>query len=344
MSEDRTQPPSKRRRQLAREQGQAAHSPELTAAAGWLAAVGVLWFCGGGLAGELIGLMRGAMSEWDPAAMPVDAAGLAARVRGIALALAWPLGAIVAAFAAGSAAAHQMQVRGLWASRLIAPDPARLWAPGRGPGLGARCGRAGWAAVKAVLLLAALAWVIRAGWWEVLRLGSLQGPELAHAASRSVLGLASVLAGVLAVLGLADYGLCYRRFESMLRTTPEEQREDQRVLEGDVTARAQRRRIARAWRGDSPELLAGASLALHGTGGLTVLLSGGPPPRRVLIRAAARMADGLRLRRAVEGAKIPHIEDAELARRLVQHPAGGLGIPAERLAELAAVWPARPAG
>ena len=36
MSEDRTQPPSKRRRQLAREQGQAAHSPELTAAAGWL--------------------------------------------------------------------------------------------------------------------------------------------------------------------------------------------------------------------------------------------------------------------------------------------------------------------
>ena len=36
MSEDRTQPPSKRRRQLAREQGQVAHSPELTAAAGWL--------------------------------------------------------------------------------------------------------------------------------------------------------------------------------------------------------------------------------------------------------------------------------------------------------------------
>ena len=42
MSEDRTQPPSKRRRQLARQQGQAAHSPELTAAAGWLAAVVLL--------------------------------------------------------------------------------------------------------------------------------------------------------------------------------------------------------------------------------------------------------------------------------------------------------------
>ena len=172
------------------------------------------------------------------------------------------------------------------------------------------------------MLLAALAWVIRAGWWEVLRLGSLEGPELAIGASRSVLGLASVLAVVLAVLGLADYGLCYCRFESMLRTTPEEQREDQRVLEGDVPARAQRRRIARAWRGDSPELLAGASLVIHGTGGLTVILSGGPPPRRVLIRAAARTADGLRLRRSAEAAKIPHVEDAELARDWPSTPPG----------------------
>jgi flagellar biosynthetic protein FlhB len=344
MSEDRTQPPSKRRRQMAREQGQVTHSPELTAAAGWLAAVGVLWFCGGGLASVLMGLMRGALSDWDPGSMPADGAGLAGRVRGMALALAWPLGAIVGAFAAGATAAHQLQVRGLWAGRLIAPDPARLWTPGRGPGMAARSRRAGWSTLKAVMLLAALAWVIRAGWWEVLRLGSLEGPELAIGASRSLLGLASVLAVVLAVLGLADYGLCYCRFESMLRTTPEEQREDQRVLEGDVTARAQRRWIARSWRGDSPELLAGASLVLHGTGGLTVILSGGPPPRRILIRAVARTADGLRLRRSAEASKIPHIEDTELARRLAQHPAGGLPLPAERIAELAAIWPARPEG
>ena len=39
MLEERTQPPSKRRRQQARQHGQVAHSPELTAAAGWLAAV-----------------------------------------------------------------------------------------------------------------------------------------------------------------------------------------------------------------------------------------------------------------------------------------------------------------
>ena len=60
MSEDRTQPPSKRRRQLAREQGQAAHSPELTAAGGWLVAVLLLGFRGGELVQGLTGLMRGA--------------------------------------------------------------------------------------------------------------------------------------------------------------------------------------------------------------------------------------------------------------------------------------------
>src|SRR5579875_3492349 len=342
MSEDRTQPPSKRRRQLAREQGQVAHSAELTAAAGWLAAVVALGSCGDGLANELAGLMRNGLSQWDPGAMAVDAAGLAARVRGAVWALAWPLGMILAAFAAGAMVAHQLQVRGLCSRHLIVPDPGRLWTPGRGPGPAARAGRAAWAVVKAAVFLAAWAWVIRAGWGEVLRLGSFEGAGLAHEASRSVLRLGGVLAGVLVALGLADYGLCYWRFESRLRTTTEEQREDQRVMEGDPAARAQRRRLARIWRGDSPELLAGASLAIHGPGGLTVILTGGPPPRRVMIRAAVRTAAGLRLRRAAEAAKVPHVVDAELARQLAQHPAGGYPLPADRIADLAAIWPPSP--
>jgi flagellar biosynthesis protein FlhB len=344
MSEDRTQPPSKRRRQQAREQGQAAHSPELTAAAGWLAAVVALALCGSELADALVGLMRGALLNGDPGVMPVDAAEIAVKVCGAASALAWPLGTILAAFAAGATSAHQLQVRGLWSSRLIAPDPARLWTPGRGPGLGARAGRAGWAALKAVVFVAGLAWMIHYGWDEVLGLGRLDGAALASEASRSVIRMASVLTGILVVLGLADYGLCYWRFESMLQTTPEEQREDQRVMEGDMAARAQRRRIARAWRGDSPELLVGARLVLCGAGGLTVILSGGPPPRPVLIRASARTAAGLRLRRSAEAAQVPHVETKELARRLAGYPAGGRPIPAELIAELAAIWPPQPAG
>jgi flagellar biosynthetic protein FlhB len=130
----------------------------------------------------------------------------------------------------------------------------------------------------------------------------------------------------------------------MLRTTPDEQREDQRVMEGDVAARAQRRRVARAWRGDSPELLAGASLALHGHGGLTVILAGGPPPRRIAIRVTARGVAGQSLRRSAEAARIPGVEASTLAQQLARHPAGEQPIPVERIADLAAIWPPQGTG
>ena len=93
-------------------------------------------------------------------------------------------------------------------------------------------------------------------------------------------------------MGLVDYVLRYRRFETMLRTTASEQREDQRVMEGDPAARAQRRRAARSMRGDAPDLLAGAALLLTGPAGLTLIIAGGPPPSRVSIRTVAKGGAG----------------------------------------------------
>lgn len=344
MSEERTQTPSTRRRHQAREQGQAAHSPELTAAAGWLAAVAAIWLCGNSLASGLLGLMRGVGSAWDSGPPPVDPAGVAARLQGMALAIAWPLGTIIAAFAIGATLAHQLQVRGLWAPQLVLPDPARLWTPGRSPGggTGTRSRRAFGSILKAIVFLAVLGCTVRWGWQDVLALGRFGTAGIAGRAGQAVLGLGFVLAGTLALLGLVDFGLSYLRFESLLRTTPEEQREDQRIQEGDIATRAQRRRLARELRADSPEALAGSSLAIHGNSGLTIVLAGGPPPRRVTIRAAAATARGHRLRRAAETSRVPHIENPGLAARLAQHPAGGYPIPPERLAELAAIWPPRP--
>src|ERR1700684_1403618 len=99
MSEDRTQPPSKRRRQLARQQGQAAHSPELTAAAGWLAAVVLLGIVGDDLALGLTKLAGGSLTR--PAVLSAHRAALVAEVRGLILGLGWPLGAIFFGFVAG---------------------------------------------------------------------------------------------------------------------------------------------------------------------------------------------------------------------------------------------------
>jgi flagellar biosynthetic protein FlhB len=340
MSEDRTQPPSKRRRQQAREQGRAVHSPELTAAVGWLVAVGALGIFGDDLARVMVGLVKDSMTR--PAAIPGDPAGVVSRIRSMVLVLAWPLGVILAAFAAAALAAHQLQVRGLFATSLIAPDLARLWTPAKGPGLAVRLGNVAWATLKAVVVVIVSAWVIRAGWDEIQGLSRLEALALARAAAQSAFRLVMVLAGMLLILGLVDYSLRFARFETMLRTTAQEQREDQRVIEGDPAARAQRRRIAHAWRGDSPERLAGASLVLIGPGGLTMIFSGGPPPQRVAIRTVARGEPGQRLRRSAEAAKIPSVEAGDLALLLARHSTVGSPVPAERVVELAAVWPPQP--
>jgi flagellar biosynthetic protein FlhB len=323
---------------MARRQGQAAHSPELTAAGGWLTAVILLGALSDKLTIGFAGLVRGTFG--GSSVLTADAALVVAQVRELVFGLAWPLAAIVSGFAAGATAAHQLQVRGLWATQLIVPDLRRLWAFSAGPGLAVRVERLTWSLVKALVLMAASAWMIRAAWYDLVRQSGLEGPLLAHLAGRSLLRMGRVLAAVLLALGSIDYSLRYRRFEAMLRATPQQHREDQQVMEGDAAARAQRRRVARSWRGDRAELLAGASLLLCGSGGLTLVLAGGPPPRRVTVRSIVQGNAGLRLRRSSEASQITQVNALELARRLARRPAPGSAISTELIAALAAIWPA----
>ena len=87
--------------------------------------------------------------------------------------------------------------------------------------------------------------------------------------------------------GLFDYALRRRRFEMVLTTTPEQQREDRRVMEGDPAVLRQAVPGREVCAGDSADVLAGASLVLTGPAGLTLVLAGGPPPPRVVSVQAA---------------------------------------------------------
>jgi flagellar biosynthesis protein FlhB len=322
---------------MAREQGQAAHSPELTAAVGWLAAVMLLGFFGHDLTVALEGAVRESLLR--PAELPDDALAVASHVRRLALALAWPMAGILAGFAVAAVAAHQVQVRGLWATSQIVPDAKRLWIFSKNPGLSARLVQSAWSVAKGIVVVAGSVWVFRASWHDLLRQSHLGGPKLAEAAGHIVLRTSWMLGGALLALGTVDYVLRYRRFEAMLRTSPQEQREDQRVMEGDPAARAQRQRVVRAMRGDSPELLAGASFLLNGAAGLTLVMAGGPPPRRVFVRTVAKGGSGLRLRRRAEASGLLQIEETSLAQRLAGRPSAGSAIAAELVADLAAIWP-----
>jgi flagellar biosynthetic protein FlhB len=338
MSEDRTQEPSKRRRILAREQGQVARSGELTGAATLLAATALLGVWGDDLALSLVHLVR------EPFAgdllISSTAADVVERVRAAAVAVLGPLGLIVGGAAVAGVAAHQAQVGGLFLPGRLAPDFTRVWRFGGegddGFGLAERSGRGIWALVKAMVVLGVAAWTIRSGLARWMALGGFEPAAMARASGAILRTSALTMAGATLVLGLVDFAIQHQRLEAMLRLTPEEHREDLRAADGDPALRSRRRKQARALMGDAPELFAGAALVVLGEGGLIVVLAGGPPPRRVTIRSSARGATGRSLRRSAEQAGVASVVAPDLALALarLREPV----VPDDLLAKLASEW------
>ncbi|HWE36634.1 MAG TPA: EscU/YscU/HrcU family type III secretion system export apparatus switch protein [Isosphaeraceae bacterium] len=337
MPEERTQEPSKRRRQQARGQGFVARSGDLSTAAGLLAALGLLGLWGDDLATALIAAIR---APWvETPLLSLDAAEVVGRLRGLALGVGLPLLGIVGGSVLAAVAAHQGQVGGLFVPGLLAPDPARLWGGGSGTGLFSRMGRGAWSLAKAGVIVLVAAWTLRVSWSRMGALAGLDTPALARASASLLRAALWPLAAATLALGLLDYVLQSQRFEAMLRTTPEEHREDLRAVEGDPALRSRRRRLAESWRRDPAEALVGASFLLTGPAGLTLVLGGGPPPRLVTVLHVARGPSGSLLRRSSLRAGLPLIASPLLARSLSTRRPDGLTLPPDLAAELARVWP-----
>jgi flagellar biosynthesis protein FlhB len=334
MADERTQTPSRRRRQQARERGQVARSPELTAA------VGLLGLWGGDLATALVALVREPL-QCGPE-LAANSSTVVVRIRHLVLAVAVPSVAVLGGVLAAMLVAHQLQVGGLCVPGLVAPDPHRLWGGAAAAGAGARGARGAWSLMKSVIVVLVVAWAIGSHLNTFARLSHLEVHTLALALGLLVRDLAYVLALAILALGLLDFGWQYRRFEDQLRLTPQEQREDQRVDDGDPALRARRRRIAQGWHLDLSEVLVGSSVVLTGPAGMTVVLAGGPPPRRTTVRTAVQGVTGLQLRRAAEEARVPRVEAPDLARRLARRRSPDLALQAQIRSELAAIWPVRP--
>jgi flagellar biosynthetic protein FlhB len=317
-----------------------ARSPELTGAAGLLAATALLGIWGDDLALALIGLVR---DSWSGDLMVgAEPAEVVTRVRQAVWGVAGPLLGILGGTVAVAILAHQAQVGGLFTPGLMAPDFARLWAlklddEGTSSALMDRVGRGAWSVVKAVVVVAVASWMIRSSLGDLHRLGRLDPPALAKGAGAILRSTAFALALATLALGLVDFALQHRRFEAMLRMSPDEQREDLKAADGDPALRARRRNQARALRGDAPELFTGASLAVLGASGLILILAGGPPPRRITIRSSANGATGKRLKKSAETAKLPTLEAPALALALarLRTPV----VPPELMAAVAAEWP-----
>lgn len=345
MSDDeRTQSPSRRRRQQAREAGRVAHSPELTSAAGLLAAAMLLGLWADDLARGLVELVRAPFLATTPGLVEppgVSPELVAGSIRQAISRVLTPLLGMVGGVVAVMAAVHLLQSGFLWAPGLVAADPTRLlggFAATADPA--AAVGRGTWAIVKSTVLVAVSGWVLLADLPALARLAASEPAALAGAAGSITRSLVLTLGMALAALGGLDYALRWRRFEASLRQTPEEGRQDLRETEGDPAARQQRRSLARAWRHDPADLLPGAVLLVHGPPGLVVLLGGGPPPGRpITVRRIVRGKDAFALRRVAASAGLPIAEAPDLAATFARGPAAASSLTPVLADRLATLWP-----
>ncbi len=346
MSAERTQAPSRLRRQQARDAGHAPHSPELTAAAGLLAAFVLLGAWGGELGSSLRlviseGLTAPA-SQAEFLSQEIDPAHITNRFQRCAVLVAMPLGSILLGTLVAMIAVHQAQTGGLWAPARLTPDLGRLWKLGSDSdeeqnlaepfihGLGAL--------VKLGILITIAAWLLITQFPALETLGWLELPALLMATSALVRTVGMPLAVTGVVVGLVDYALRFRRFEEHLRLTPDQQREEQKEIDGDPAIRSRRQQTARSWRQDPAEILAGASLVVTDAGGMAILLGGAPPPGQVSVRTIARGTAARMLCQSAERAGLRVVKASELARWFAASRAHQAPLPAYLAAELASLW------
>jgi flagellar biosynthetic protein FlhB len=243
--DSRTEPPTERRRQRAREEGQVAVSQELTAAVLLLAGVLVLVYLAPSLAGQLLhGLSEAVEScrlhPWDQESLSQYCAGQAWNLLG-------GVGMLLGVTALIGLAVHLAQTGMLFVPSLVRWDPERI-----SPVLGLTrlfSWRGVWRSLLAcgkVLVLAAI------GWWVVRgRLGQMASwaelPLVLAVAEIWSLALRLSLYAALAmlVLALADYAWQRWQYERQLMMTRWELKEELRQDEGDPHLRARMRKLMR---------------------------------------------------------------------------------------------------
>jgi flagellar biosynthetic protein FlhB len=239
--EDRTEAPTQRKLDDARQEGRIPRSQDLAAAIGILASLLLLKAMGQGMLGELFNFTRLLETAADPSASDIGRWGLLA-IRTAAMALLPFLLVLMALTIAGLAG--QSGVVLSW--KKLNPDLKRL-----NPISGFQRMFSKDALVKLGISLLKIGVLMAVAWYSLPgrldQIVSLAGFATAGAwatATELIYRFALNLALVLLVLGVLDY--VYQRFKLMqeLRMTKQELKDELKRMEGDPLLKQRRRQIA----------------------------------------------------------------------------------------------------
>jgi flagellar biosynthesis protein FlhB len=332
MADDRSEKPSLRRIQKAREQGRYVASREMIAAVQFAAAVYLLtryapqWFFS----------FRHRWSEmtsqaftWARRDLTLNEAALAWRD------LLWqdifPLWAASLLLAAMAVAAQAMVSEFGFATANLVPNFARLNPAGRLkelPGGGLR--QAAIALVLlSVFLVAGSSWVVERG-LEFLALGRTGLPPAFARITSSLGTLMENAAWLFLLLGALDYARQRRRYYRDLSMTKQEVRDEQKESEGNPLIKQRVRRLQRQYSrrrmmADVEKATAVIVNPTHFSVAIRYDLTGGGAPKVV---AKGKNYLALRIRERAVRHNIPLVENPPLARTLYQSVAVGQEIPA----------------
>ncbi|MGE0443266.1 MAG: flagellar biosynthesis protein FlhB [Gemmatimonadales bacterium] len=329
-SDNRTEDPTPRRRQKARDEGRIARSTEFAAASLLLAGTMLMSSVAGRSISGRAQALFATSADWLLLDRPSLTAA-AALLRGVVFQYLAAMGPLFIGLALVAIAAGLAQTRGVATWKPVQPDLSRI-SPLTGFKrlLGAD---AVINLVKSVLKLTLLGLVtysvLRRSWPEFIDLID-QGPrDIVAVLASSSFRLALTLAFVFMVIGGFDYAVQFFRLEKSLKMSRQEVVQEHRDQEGDPHIKARIRQIAR--QRARQRMLAGvahADVVITNPTHLAVALrydagSGGAPV--VVAMGERKLAE--RIKKLARAAGVPMVENRPLARALMATCTVGAPIP-----------------
>lgn len=329
-ADNRTEAPTARRRQQARDEGRIAKSPELAAAAVLLTGAVLL----GGVGGRALGSFTVDLFRTSPGWLLNDDRS----VRGIVQllrAVTWRGAVALAPLAGGLAVAAIVvgvaQSRGVVSWKAVTPDWKRVNPiAGFGRILGTE---AALNLVKSSLKMVVLGWitflVFRRAWPRMAALGDAGPLAVVETMASMILSIGTIVGIAFLALGGLDYLVAFFRTEKSLKMSRQEIVQEHREQEGDPHIKARIRQIARQRaRQRMLSMVAKADVVVTNPTHIAVALkydaaTGAPPI--VLAMGERKLAERIKMIAARAGVSM--VENKPLARALLATCSVGAPIP-----------------
>ncbi|HEY2356845.1 MAG TPA: flagellar biosynthesis protein FlhB, partial [Phenylobacterium sp.] len=313
----KTEDPSPRKLQQARERGEVVKTPDLASLASLAGAASVVALAGSGLCGGMVVALKPFLAT--PDSMLSNQGGVHVLYAAI-MAAAPPMAAVLLAACAAGVAANLLQTGFMFTPEKLAFDPSKL-----SPMAGFKrvFGLDGFAQFVKSLVKVSLTGLL--AWWvlnphvsELENLSAMEPIAMLSFATDILRRLVFAVAAFLLLIAGADWFWQRQRFLSKMRMTKEEVKEDFKQAEGDphIKARQKQLRNERSRRRMMQAVPDATVVVMNPTHFAVALKYDADETPAPLCVAKGLDSLALKIREVAEAAGVPVIEDPPLARAL----------------------------